>query len=97
MEAAASHLQALIPRKVKAPCDASLDKVPRKETLDVWGRPFKLSCDHQSGQLRMTRTLTSAGPDGKLGTADDVPISQDWCLHGAEWRRWRHCQPGDYF
>ena len=41
-----------------------LDK--SKKTVDAWDRDFAIECD--GGEV----TVTSAGPDGEMGTEDDI-------------------------
>jgi len=41
---------------------------PDTSTLDAWGKPFVLEC--RSDEIY----VTSLGPDGKLGTKDDIRV-----------------------
>jgi hypothetical protein len=45
--------------------------VPPKELLDPWGRSYKLELYGQTGAISYF-ALSSAGPDGKWGTVDDI-------------------------
>ena len=49
--------------------DGVIDRGSSK--LDAWKKPFHLRCDEQE------LYVTSAGPDGKLGTNDDITVPED--------------------
>lgn len=57
-----------------------LTKEPNKVTssvpVDAWGRAFKYRMGAYSFE-RQDFDVTSAGPDGKFGTADDLKVTND--------------------
>lgn len=40
----------------------------RSSTKDAWGHPFAVACVASTGEV----TVSSTGPDGRLGTSDDI-------------------------
>jgi len=43
-------------------------------TLDGWGTEFVLSMQPIAQSQHMTMSITSAGPDKQIGTADDITL-----------------------
>jgi len=67
----------------KCPTVASLvaDKAITTARADPWGTPFKIDCVDPSAPSEAGNevTVTSAGPDAKMGTDDDIAANKDTC------------------
>ncbi|MFQ5827571.1 MAG: prepilin-type N-terminal cleavage/methylation domain-containing protein [Candidatus Methylomirabilia bacterium] len=45
---------------------------PNELFVDAWGRPYSYTADPTQGQTNQAGQIISAGPDGALGTGDDI-------------------------